>query len=101
MRRAGRFNGAVAMPDIAITVDHLVKIYRRGQHDELRAVDDLSFTVQRGSIFGLLGPNGAGKTTTLRILTTLARPTSGRATVLGHDVVTAGLDVRKQIGVVI
>src|SRR5215813_8065645 len=76
-------------------------MYRRGQHEEVRAVDDLSFTVRRGSIFGLLGPNGAGKTTTLRILTTLVRPSSGRATVLGHDVATNGLDVRKHIGVVI
>ena len=89
------------MNDPAITVEHLVKVYRRGQSAEVRAVDDLSFTVRRGSIFGLLGPNGAGKTTTLRILTTLSRPTSGRASVLGHDVVTAGLEVRKSIGVVI
>jgi len=85
----------------AIAVDHLVKVYRRGQHEEVRAVDDLSFTVRRGSIFGLLGPNGAGKTTTLRILTTLVRPSSGRAVVLGNDVVTNGLEVRRQIGVVI
>lgn len=89
------------MNDTAIAVDHLVKIYRRGRAEEVRAVDDLSFTVRRGSIFGLLGPNGAGKTTTIRILTTLARPTSGRASVLGHDVATNGLDVRRQIGVVI
>ena len=87
--------------DTAIAVEHLVKIYRRGRTEEVRAVDDLSFTVRRGSIFGLLGPNGAGKTTTIRILTTLARPSSGRATVLGHDVATNGLDVRKHIGVVI
>jgi ABC-2 type transport system ATP-binding protein len=87
--------------DTAIAVDHLVKVYRRGTHDEVRAVDDLSFAVRRGSIFGLLGPNGAGKTTTLRILTTLARPTSGRALVVGHDVVTNSLEVRRHIGVVI
>jgi ABC-2 type transport system ATP-binding protein len=87
--------------DIAIAVDHLVKVYRRNKTEEVRAVDDLSFTVKRGSIFGLLGPNGAGKTTTLKILTTLTRPTSGRASVLGHDVATNGLDVRKQIGVVL
>ena len=88
------------MSDTAIAVDHLVKVYARG-NEQVRAVDDLSFTVRRGSIFGLLGPNGAGKTTTLRILTTLARPSSGSASVLGHDVVTHGLDVRRQIGVVI
>jgi ABC-type multidrug transport system ATPase subunit len=86
---------------IAIAVDQLVKEYRRSRSETVRAVDDLSFTVRRGSIFGLLGPNGAGKTTTLRVLTTLARPTSGRASVLGHDVVTAALAVRRQIGVVI
>jgi ABC-2 type transport system ATP-binding protein len=57
--------------------------------------------VQRGAIFGLLGPNGAGKTTTIRILTTLAQPTSGRASIMGHDVVTQPLEVRKRIGVVI
>jgi ABC-2 type transport system ATP-binding protein len=86
---------------IAIAVDDLVKVYRRRGTGEVRAVDGLSFTVQRGSIFGLLGPNGAGKTTTLRVLTTLARPTSGQATVLGHDVVASALDVRRCIGVVI
>ena len=84
----------------AIVVDHLVKTYQ-SRRQSVRAVDDLSFSVQRGSIFGLLGPNGAGKTTTLRIMTTLARPTSGRVTVLGHDAVKAPLEVRKQIGVVI
>lgn len=88
------------MSDVAIRVDNLVKVYGRGGL-ETRAVDDLSFTVRRGAIFGLLGPNGAGKTSTLRILTTLARPTAGQATVLGHDVVRAPLEVRRRIGVVI
>ena len=88
------------MSDVAIRVDNLVKVYRRSGV-ETRAVDDLSFAVRRGAIFGLLGPNGAGKTTTLRILTTLARPTAGQATVLGHDVVRAPLEVRRRIGVVI
>src|SRR5262249_31229631 len=69
--------------------------------ESIRAVDDLSFSVQRGSIFGLLGPNGAGKTTTLRIMTTLSRPAGGSVRVLGHDAVRAPLDVRKCIGVVI
>jgi len=64
-------------------------------------VDDLSFSVRRGGIFGLLGPNGAGKTTTLRILTTLVRPTAGVARVLGYDVVRHALDVRRRIVVVI
>jgi ABC-2 type transport system ATP-binding protein len=87
--------------DPAIRVDHLVKIYKRTRSPELRAVDDLSFSVARGAIFGLLGPNGAGKTTTLRILTTLIRPTSGHAAVLGYDVAGAPLEVRRRIGVVI
>ncbi len=88
------------MSSHAIVVEKLVKAFHsRGR--ETRAVDDLTFTVRQGSIFGLLGPNGAGKTTTLRIMTTLARPTGGRVEVLGHDVVRAPLEVRRRIGVVI
>ena len=89
------------MADPAIVVERLAKVYRAGSAREVRAVDNLSFTVARGSIFGLLGPNGAGKTTTLRILTTLARPSSGRASILGHDVVLNPLEVRRCISVVI
>ena len=89
------------MSDTAIRVENLVKVYRPRGTAEIRAVDDLTFSVERGSIFGLLGPNGAGKTTTLRVLTTLVRPTSGFAEVLGHDVVRAPLEVRKRIGVVV
>jgi ABC-type multidrug transport system ATPase subunit len=88
------------MSDLAIQVENLVKVFR-GAPPGARAVDGLSFDVPRGAIFGLLGPNGAGKTTTLRILTTLVRPTSGRAVVLGHDVVRHAQDVRRQIVVVI
>lgn len=86
---------------VAIEVQELVKTFKRKGQPALHALDGLSFEVQRGAIFGLLGPNGAGKTTTIRILTTLAQPTSGRARVMGHDVVTQPLEVRKQIGVVI
>ena len=88
------------MNDAAIRVENLVKVYRRGR-SETTAVDGLSFTVARGAIFGLLGPNGAGKTTTLRVFTTLARPTSGRAEIWGYDVVREPLEVRRRIGVVI
>jgi ABC-type multidrug transport system ATPase subunit len=88
------------MNDFAIRVDDLVKTYGRGASGT-RAVDGLSFAVKRGAIFGLLGPNGAGKTTTLRVLTTLARPTSGHASVMGFDVVDSPLEVRRRIGVVI
>jgi ABC-2 type transport system ATP-binding protein len=88
------------MSDVAIRVENLVKTYGRGR-SQTRAVDGISFVVARGAIFGLLGPNGAGKTTTLRVLTTLVRPTSGRASVLGFDVVEQPLEVRRRIGVVI
>ena len=83
-----------------ISVRNLVKTFGSRQRP-IRAVDDLTFTVERGSIFGLLGPNGAGETTTLRIITTLTRPSGGRVDVLGYDVVTAPLEVRRRIGVVI
>jgi ABC-2 type transport system ATP-binding protein len=68
--------------DLSIEVEHLAKLY-----GEVRAVDDISFTAREGEILGFLGHNGAGKTTTIRVLTGRARPTSGRARVLGYDVV--------------
>jgi ABC-2 type transport system ATP-binding protein len=91
------------MSDVAIKVDDLVKVFRSRSRERtgIPALDGLSFAVGRGSIFGLLGPNGAGKTTTLRILTTLVRPTSGHASVLGYDVVRQANDVRRHIVVVI
>jgi ABC-2 type transport system ATP-binding protein len=64
------------------------------------AVDDISFNVKKGEIFGLLGPNGAGKSTTLRVLSTLARPTKGSATIGGFDTVKNDMEVRKLIGIV-
>jgi ABC-2 type transport system ATP-binding protein len=67
---------------------------------EVEAVRGISFAVSQGEAFGLLGPNGAGKTTTIRVLTTLLRPTQGRAAVAGHDVVRDGLAVRQAIGYV-
>jgi ABC-2 type transport system ATP-binding protein len=94
---------SISMSDTAIRVDHLVKEFggRLGMRPTTRAVDGLSFTIARGAIFGLLGPNGAGKTTTLRILTTLVRPTSGHASVLGYDVAHQPGEVRRRIVVVI
>ena len=93
----------------AIEVENLVKVYRsrtgklfqKKTGAEVRAVDGLSFSVSPGSIFGLLGPNGAGKTTTLKVLNTLLPPTSGRASVMGYDVVRRSLDVRRSISVVL
>ena len=64
------------------------------------AVKEVSFTVHTGEIFGLLGPNGAGKTTLIRMMTTLTPPTSGKAVVGGHDVVTDADGVRHAIGVI-
>ena len=89
------------MSDPAIGVRGLVKWYTRAGHPPVRALDDVTFDVARGSIFGLLGPNGAGKTTLLRVLSTLSKPTGGQATVLGHDVAAAPLEVRRRISVVI
>jgi ABC-2 type transport system ATP-binding protein len=66
----------------------------------LEAVAGVSFAVAPGEVFGLLGPNGAGKTTTLRVLTTLLKPTAGRAAVAGHDVRRESLAVRASIGYV-
>ena len=80
----------------ALEVHNIVKTF-----GPVRAVDGLSFAVAPGTIFGLLGPNGAGKSTTLKILTTLSRPNSGTASVLGFDVATRPLEVRRRIASVI
>ena len=69
----------------AVEVDRLVKVFPAPDGGELRAVDDISFEVRAGEIFGILGPNGAGKTTTLEIVEGLTEATSGRTAVLGLD----------------
>jgi sodium transport system ATP-binding protein len=81
-----------------IEARHLTKIFRDKKRGEIRAVDDVSFICRPGQIYGLLGANGAGKTTTLRLLATLLRPTSGGATVAGHDVMAAAARVRASVG---
>ena len=67
---------------------------------DVTAVDDISFTIENGEIFGFLGPNGAGKSTTMMILTTLLKPTSGQALISGYDVMTSPKNVRQNIGYV-
>jgi ABC-2 type transport system ATP-binding protein len=79
----------------AIAVRNLVKRF-----DQIEAVRGVDFDVATGEVFGFLGPNGAGKTTTINMLCTLAKPTSGSATVAGHDVVRERDDVRRNIGLV-
>jgi ABC-2 type transport system ATP-binding protein len=83
------------MSQRSIEVEYLVKHYP----GPVKAVDDVSFQVAAGSIFGFLGPNGAGKSTTIKILTTLVLPTAGRATVGGFDVAEQAYDVRRVAGV--
>ena len=80
-------------PAPAVLVDDLVVRF-----GELEAVGGVSFAVAPGEVFGLLGPNGAGKTTTIRVLTTLLRPSAGRALVAGYDVRSDALAVRASIG---
>jgi len=76
-----------------IRIEGLVKAF--GQK---RAVDGLSFSVERGEVLGFLGPNGAGKSTTMRMITGYLPPTAGRASVGGHDVVEAPLQAKRLIG---
>lgn len=82
-----------AMPPPAIEAVDLVKTF-----GDMTAVDKVSFSVPPGSVLGLLGPNGAGKTTTVRMMTTLTRPTSGTASVAGHDVLAEPAAVRQAMG---
>ena len=79
----------------AIEVDSLTK-----EFGDFKAVDNISFQIEEGEIFGFLGPNGAGKSTTMMILTTLLKPTSGSALVGGYDVMSDAKKVREKIGYV-
>ncbi len=88
-------SATASLGEPALVVEHLTK-----QFGERLAVDDVSFTVGAGEVFGFLGPNGAGKTTTVRMLATLIAPTSGRARVAGVPLEAAnGVEVRKRIAV--
>ena len=88
--------GADPISKPMIRVMNLRKTFKEG----IIAVDDISFQVNEGEIFGFLGPNGAGKTTTISMLTTLQRPTSGTAEVAGYNITKNSSKVRKAIGVV-
>lgn len=82
--------------DDTIVVNNLIRVFS----STITAVDDISFTVRRGELFGFLGPNGAGKSTTLAMLTTLLSPTRGTATVAGYDIRHNRDAVRRHIGII-
>jgi ABC-2 type transport system ATP-binding protein len=84
---------ATAVNDNVIEVEHLVKAF-----GNFHAVDDISFTVKKGEIFGFLGANGAGKTTAMHMLTGLNQPTSGTGRVVGYDIRTEYEQIKKHIG---
>jgi ABC-2 type transport system ATP-binding protein len=90
-------NGRNTADTPAISVNHLVKRYAKSKAN---AVDDVSFDVKRGEIFGLLGPNGAGKTTTIGVLTTAILPTGGSASIMDIDVAREPIEVKQRIAVV-
>jgi sodium transport system ATP-binding protein len=81
-----------------VSVRNLTKVFYDEGRGEVRAVDGIDFDCRPGEIFGLLGANGAGKTTTLRMLATILQPTSGSASLMGHDVATEPEAVRRNLG---
>jgi ABC-2 type transport system ATP-binding protein len=83
----------MASGDVMIECHNLTKRY-----GAIRALDDVSFHVERGEVLGFLGPNGAGKTTTMKILTCFIAPTAGRASVAGIDIYKDPLEVRRKVG---
>ena len=82
-----------AQTDPAVHTDKLTKTF-----GAIKAVDGVTFDINRGEVFGVLGPNGSGKTTTIRMLCGLLTPTSGAATVVGFDVRTQSEEIRRNIG---
>jgi ABC-2 type transport system ATP-binding protein len=90
---------AAAAHAVAIHFEHVSKTYK-GARGTLQALDDVSFDIHQGEFFGLLGPNGAGKTTLISVLAGLSRASSGRVTVMGHDVVADFALARKSLGIV-
>jgi ABC-2 type transport system ATP-binding protein len=87
--------------DPAVLVEDVVRVFTPRRQAEVRALDGVSLSIPRGEVHGLLGPNGAGKTTLVKILSTVLLPTSGRASICGHDVVRATKRVQPLIGMVL
>src|SRR5215210_5454396 len=83
-----------------IDVTGLTRRFRLPAGGEVVAVEDVSFTVNAGEVYGLLGPNGAGKTTTLRMLLGLLRPSAGRATIQGFSSIDQPDEVKRRVGLV-
>src|SRR3989304_7068411 len=90
--------------EIAVNIDHLNKVFQsiqgfwRQKRHPVIAVEDISFSIHRGELFGMVGPNGAGKTTTVKMLATLLLPTNGTASIFGLDVVKDTYKIRPRIG---
>ena len=82
---------------MALSVEQLTRTYAGSSGQAFKAVDDLSFQLAAGEIVGLIGPNGAGKTTTLRSIAGILRPTSGRITIDGHDIVTDAIAAKRAL----
>jgi ABC-2 type transport system ATP-binding protein len=82
---------------MALALEHFTRTYVAPEGATFAAVDDLSFRVDAGEVVGLIGPNGAGKTTTLRALAGILRPTSGRVTIDGHDIVTDAIAAKRHL----
>ena len=81
-----------------VIVHNLSKLFYDEGRGEVRAVNSINFECREGEVYGLLGANGAGKTTTLRMLSTILTPTSGTASIMGHDVISDPQGVRKNLG---
>jgi ABC-2 type transport system ATP-binding protein len=90
---------SISNDSVAVRFDKVGKLFK-GARGELRALDEVSFDIQRGEFFGLLGPNGAGKTTLISILAGLCRASAGSVTVMGHDVVADYAAARRSLGIV-
>jgi sodium transport system ATP-binding protein len=89
---------SASFPMLTVSVKDLRKTFHDEARGAVHAVDGLSFAAREGEVLGLLGANGAGKTTTLRMLSTIISPTSGQASIMGHDVVREPSEARRHLG---